>query len=148
MEKFKWQLFTFWLAMILIVAALVATSACNKNAVQAPLPTGAVNQVDFDTYRGLIDVQAAMLSIEDDISSGVVTMNATQLTVLGQVRKDYNIAEAAWQAYHAGATGDAAGLQAAVNQVVGDLVGLATAFPANQKVQQAAAAHPAVPAKK
>ena len=103
---------------------LVLMAGCAKK-VTAPLP-GAINSFDSLSYQTLMDAQAAINAVKDDIAANKFTPTPTQKTVLNQAIGGYHIAQAAWQAYHSGATSDTAGLTSAINQLVADVAALAT----------------------
>jgi hypothetical protein len=118
------------IAPILLMLILVA--ACHKNTVQAPLPAGAINQLDATAYRVLSDAQAAINSLKGDIESGKMTVTDTQKAVLNQVIAHYNVAEGLAQSYHAtGGVGDTTALTNAISQLVQDIASL------TQQAQQA-----------
>jgi hypothetical protein len=111
--------------ILTLVLAILAGAGCAKQAVKAPLP-GAINSFDQMSYQTLMDAQAGINAVKADVSSGKVTLTAPQKTVLNQAIADYDIAQAAWHAYHSGATADPAGLTSAINQIVADIAALAT----------------------
>jgi lysozyme family protein len=78
------------------------------------------------SYTTLMDAQAGINAVKADVSSGKVTLTATQKTVLNQAITDYDLAQASWLAYHSGATTDVTGLTSAINQIVADIAALAT----------------------
>lgn len=110
----------FFLSLVLATAVLGI--ACNK-PVQAPVP-GSLNAFDASSYRSLIDAQAAINAVKTDAAAGKIVLTPAEKTVLNKAIADYNIAEAAWQAYHAGTTADTATLTTAINQLVADIAAL------------------------
>ena len=109
-----------------LVLVLTAGMGCaSKSTVTAPLP-GAINSFDQVSYQALMDSQAAINAVKADVASQKVTLTATQKKVLNQAITDYDVAQAAWQAYHAGATSNTAALTQAINQIVADIAALAT----------------------
>ncbi len=125
------------LGFALGVGLLVALSGCKTvtTAVQtAPLP-GACNAVDSTMYQTLVTAQASILSLESTLANPGTTP-ATVTTLKPYVSESvtaYNLAEAAWQAYHAACvvngSASSAAAQAAVNT-------LQTAISATPKVTQ------------
>lgn len=107
-----------------LIATIALTVGCAKH-VAAPVP-GAINVFDSTSYRTLVDAQAAIQSVKADVANGKKTLNPTEKAVLNQAIQDYNIAQAAWQAYHAGATQDTTTLASAINQLVLDIAGIAS----------------------
>jgi len=106
---------------------LAAGLGCAKK-VTAPLP-GAINSFDSTTYQTLMDAQAAINAVKADVASGKLVPTPIQKSVLNQAISDYDLAQAAWHAYHSGATSDTAGLTAAIDQIVADIAAIA------QKIQ-------------
>jgi hypothetical protein len=113
------------LVVALALALSLAGLGCANKAATAPIP-GAINSFDQMSYQTLMDAQAGINAIKADIASGKVTLTATQKTVLNQSIQDYDLAQAAWQVYHSGATSNTAALTAAINQIVADIAALAT----------------------
>src|SRR5881392_2831668 len=90
-------------AISILALALMLAVGCHHNpstVTPAPLPSGAVNQIDADAFRALADTQAFVNSVKDDQASGAVTLTATEKTVFNQVIQDYDIAEPLAKAYH------------------------------------------------
>lgn len=117
--------------LFFVVLALAAAMGCARK-VAAPLP-GAINSFDSISYVTLMDTQAAINAVKDDVAAGKITLSPTQKTVLNQAIQDYDIAQASWQAYHSGATGDTAGLTAAINQIVADVAAIAVKIQGGAK---------------
>lgn len=109
---------------LVITILLCACLGCNKKAVTAPLP-GAINSFDSLSFQSLMDAQAAINAVKADISDGKFKPTPAQKSVLNQAIGDYDLAQAAWQAYHAGATNDVTALQNAINQIVADVAQIA-----------------------
>jgi len=105
------------LALLLLSLSLAGCAA--KSPVTAPVP-GSINSFDALSYRTLMDAQAAIQSVK---GSALATQ---QKAVVNQAIQDYNVAEAAWQAYHAGATSNPAALTAAINALVADVAAITT----------------------
>jgi hypothetical protein len=108
--------------------ALLFIAGCAKQ-VTAPLPAGALNTFDADSYRVLSDAHAAIQSIRDDAAAGKITLNAGQKVVVNHVIADDNTADHLYQAYHANGTGDTTALSQAIQALIADLASLSTAFP-------------------
>jgi lysozyme family protein len=117
--------------LVLLVVTLML-GGCAKQAVQAPFP-GAINSFDQVSYQTLMDTQAAINAVKADVASGKVTLTATQKSVLNQAIQDYDLAQAAWQAYHSGATSDTVGLTNAIDQIVADIAALASKIQSGGK---------------
>jgi hypothetical protein len=112
--------------VLLLTLTLAAGLGCAaKTTVTAPIP-GAINSFDSVSYQTLMDAQAAINAVKADVAAGKVTLTATQKTVLNQAIQDYDLAQAAWQAYHAGSTSNTVALTSAINQIVADIAALAT----------------------
>jgi len=109
---------------LLLALTLLAALGCAKK-VSAPVP-GSINSFDALSYQTLMDVQAAITAVKLDISSGKFAPTPAQKAVVNQAITDYDLAEAAWHAYHSGATGDATGLSTAINQCIADIAAIAS----------------------
>lgn len=105
---------------------LVAVSGCFKSNT---LPTGAINTFDADSYQTLMTAQATLNSFKAQEPTIVVTVPAFK-TVLNQAIADYNVAEGAWQTYHAGG-GNSAAVTAALTTLAVDITKLAGLIPAS-----------------
>jgi len=113
-------------AIAVLGCGMALGAGCHSSAIKAPVPiSGSVNQFDSDTYRGLMDAEAAINSLKADIAVGRLTETPTIKTALNQAITDYNAANALWQAYHAtaGATQQAA-VQAAMTKLNGDVTAI------------------------
>lgn len=116
-----------WICLIVITGALlVAGCAHQVTAAPAPLPPGALNAFDADSYRTLADGHAAVQSLQQQAAAGTLTLNASQKTVLNKAITDVNTADHLYSLYHAEAGGDTTALSTAIQQVVADLAALAT----------------------
>jgi hypothetical protein len=113
--------------MIVITGALLLAGCVHP--ANAPLPAGALNTFDADSYRTLADAHAAVQSIQGDVSAGKVTLNDGQKVVVNKAIADVNTADHLYKLYHANAAGDTTQLTQAIQLVVGDLAALSTAFP-------------------
>lgn len=108
---------------LLIGAVLVLGCACHKNVVTAPVP-GQLNTFDAYAYRVLYDAQAAINSFKGSASAS----NPSVKPVLNQAIADYDIAESAYQVWHAaGGTGSTVAVTQAISKVQSDIAGIATA---------------------
>lgn len=110
--------------VFLLALSLLAGFGCAKK-VTAPLP-GSINSFDSLSYQTLMDAQAAINAVKDDIADKKFTPTQAQKAVINQAIGGYDLAETAWHAYHSGATADTAGLTAAINQLIADIAALAS----------------------
>ena len=101
---------------------LTLTVACATATKPTTLPPGAINTFDADSYITLMGAQAVINSVKADI--GKLPPGAKP--ILNQAIASYNVAEAAWQAYHSGANGNTAALTTALTQVSADVAALLT----------------------
>jgi hypothetical protein len=99
-------------ALPLLLMILVG---CAAKSPTATLPTGAIDSTDATVYRILSDAQAFLSDIRAGVSGGSLVLSPTQKTAFNDLVKSYNATEGAYQAYHAGASKDAAGLTASAN---------------------------------
>ncbi len=113
------------LATLILAVLSLGLVGCHKATVPAPIP-GQINTFDGYAYRSLMDAQAAINSLKANVASGQLTLNASQRVVFNQIVADYNTANALWQTYHAGATGDQAALTSALTTLVTDISTIAT----------------------
>ena len=100
--------------LTILILALTMGVGCHKATVTAPipLPAGAQNSFDFYAWRSLLDAQAAIDSLKKNIASGQLVLTASQTVFFNKIILDYNTANAMWQTYHSGATGNSAALTA------------------------------------
>lgn len=110
---------------------MIGGVACHKNTPAAPIP-GQINTFDGTAYRTLMDAQAAINSVRNDVASGKLILTAAQRNVFNQIIADYNTANALWQTYHAGATNNAQALTSAINQLVVDISTISNQFKGGQ----------------
>src|SRR5580698_5535183 len=111
-------------------AALLALALCipmlGCGAVQtttppAALAPGALNQFDQDSYKALLALQASLKSLNASYAANPAQL-ASLKPALDQAATDYNIAELAWQTYHAAATAaNQTAVTNALNQVQTDI---------------------------
>ena len=117
------------LAAIVLALAMTFTSGCAKTAAVAPVP-GQINTFDAYAYRVLFDAQAAINSFKGSVSA----TNASVKPVLNQAIADYDIAESAYQVWHAaGGTGDTTAVTQAIAKVQSDISAISTAAAAGGK---------------
>jgi hypothetical protein len=120
---------TFGIAGLLIMALLTMPFAgCGK--AKGQLPPGAINSFDATTYSLLLSFQKGIDSVKADFATQSPAVQAQAAPFINQAVKDYNIGEAAWQAYHSGATADTNGLTSALWQLTADLGNLGRMTPA------------------
>jgi hypothetical protein len=117
---------TLWVSLIIVCGVLLLAGCAHT--VTAPLPAGALNTFDADSYRTLSDAHAAVQSIQQDASAGRVQLDGAQKQTLNKAIVDVNTADHAWKLYHSTGAGDTAGLTQAIQEVVADLAAL-TSFP-------------------
>jgi hypothetical protein len=118
---------------LLLLAVLLVSTSCQKNAVKAPVP-GAINTLDATSYRAIADAQSVIHSAKIweqctdksfpqslDVDGIMETCNATTGPFPMNYKPDlnkaidaYNLASSLGRAYHSGASQDTAGLSAAV----------------------------------
>lgn len=122
--------------LLTVVMALALSSACSKKAITAPVP-GTINTFDAYSARVIGDAQEAILSAKawemcsDSASAPFVTVDgstrpcdvtapkfpAAGRPYLFQAEEAYNVALAAAQTYHAGASSDTTGLAQGLTQL-------------------------------
>jgi hypothetical protein len=105
-----------------VVLAVLVLAACPNNPKPQTLPPGALNQFDATSYTALMGAQAVLNSVKADIDK----LPPAAKPALNKAIASYNVAEAAWQAYHAGKTDDQATLTKAISQATGDVASLLT----------------------
>ena len=107
--------------MALSLSACKTTTAANP----ATLAPGAYNQTDQLLYQSLMAVQASINSLKTQ-----VTANLSLKVPLNQAIQDYDIAEVAYQTYHAALatnpTTSPASVQSAISKVQTDLSSVGT----------------------
>jgi hypothetical protein len=107
---------------LLLLCGVLGFGMMGCKAASTTLPPGALNTFDADSYQSLMVAQAALNSFK----AQSVTLSATSPTfkpVLNQAITDYNVAESAWQAYHAG-NGTSAAVTAALATITADILKL------------------------
>jgi predicted lipoprotein len=110
------------LKVVSVLLALLVLVACPNNPKPQTLPPGALNQFDATSYESLMGAQAVLNSVKADLSK----LPPEAKPALNKAIASYNVAEAAWQAFHAGKSNDQAALTAALSQAVGDVAALLT----------------------
>lgn len=103
-----------------VLLAVLGMVGCAAQGSHATLPTGALNQFDATSYESLMGAQAVLNSAKADVSKLPVGAKP----ILNKAIASYNVAEAAWQAYHAGSNNDQAALQKAIAQATADVAAL------------------------
>jgi hypothetical protein len=91
---------------------LAVMLGCAAHTVKAPVP-GALNSFDADSYQTLMTAQATLNSLK---STAATTPSLKP--ILNQAISSYDVAETAWQAYHAAAS---TATQAALTTSLSDL---------------------------
>ncbi len=117
------------LAAIALGAVLIAPMGCKKPSAANPvtLAPGAYNQTDQTLFQSLMAVQASLNSLKATLANPQTTAQTvnTLKPYVNQAITDYNIAEVAWQTYHAAlmtnASASPAAAQAAISKVQTDL---------------------------
>jgi hypothetical protein len=110
------------LKVVSVLLALLVLVACPNNPKPQTLPPGALNQFDATSYESLMGAQAVLNSVKADLSK----LPPDAKPALNKAIASYNVAEAAWQAFHAGKSNDQAALTAALSQAVADVAALLT----------------------
>ena len=105
-----------------VLLALLVLVACPNNPKPQTLPPGALSQFDATSYESLMGAQAVLNSVKADLSK----LPPDAKPALNKAIASYNVAEAAWQAFHAGKSNDQAALTAALSQAVADVAALLT----------------------
>jgi hypothetical protein len=113
------------LALFLILAAPILTG-CAK---AAPLPTGAYAPLDASINESLQAAHAAIVQYSADVRNGIHTPTADERTAVNKLIGALNIADPAYQAYHAQLAAnpsapEPAALIAALSSVVSNLSAL------------------------
>jgi len=117
------------LKLAAVILAMLVLAACPNNPKPQTLPPGALNQFDATSYTSLMGAQAVLSSVKADIDK----LPPDAKPALNRAIASYNIAEAAWQAYHAGKSDDQATLTKAISQAVGDVATLLTQVSGGKK---------------
>ena len=117
------------LKLAAVIVAMLVLAACPNNPKPQTLPPGALNQFDATSYTSLMGAQAVLNSVKADIDK----LPPDAKPALNRAIASYNVAEAAWQAYHAGKSDDQATLTRAISQAVGDVATLLTQVSGGKK---------------
>src|SRR3974377_2292820 len=80
-----------------VVLAALVLAACPNNPKPQTLPPGALNQFDATSYTSLMGAQAVLNSVKADVSK----LPPEAKPALNKAIAAYNIADAAWEGYHA-----------------------------------------------
>jgi cytochrome b561 len=87
-------------AALVLFAICVALPLAGCKPVTATLPPGALNTFDASSYESLMVAQATLNALK--VQAPAIEQSVPQFKgVLNQAINDYDIAETAWQAYHA-----------------------------------------------
>jgi hypothetical protein len=92
----------YTLSLALIAMLLMVGIGCANNPKPQTLPTGATSAADANSYRVLNDAHAFLQSIRDSVTSGKLTLSATQKQAFNDLVLSSNAADALWQTCHAG----------------------------------------------
>ena len=110
------------LATFALIGVLTLTLfGCAAKITPTTLPPGAINTFDANSYITLMGAGAVIRSVKADIGK----LPPEAKPALNKAIASYDIAEAAWQAEHAG-TGNPAALTAAITQATADVATLLT----------------------
>src|ERR1035441_3247062 len=85
-----------------VLVALLVLAACPNNPKPQTLPPGALSQFDATSYESLMGAQAVLNSVKADLSK----LPPDAKPALNKAIASYNVAEAAWQAFHDGKSND------------------------------------------
>ncbi len=107
----------------ILCLTLVLAGCGVKASAPVPPPPGAVNSIDAQFFASLSAAQATLNSLKASEPA-----NPQIKTALNQAIEDYNLAEVAYQTFHAallaGQTPDSSSVQTSINQVQSDLAGI------------------------
>ena len=109
------------LSFTLLAVLCIALVGCANQTKPTTLPTGAIDQTDATVYRVLTDAQAFLTDIRAGSTSGKLVLSPAQKTTFNALVTSYDATESLWQAYHAKASTDAAGLTASANTLNANL---------------------------
>lgn len=102
----------------LVAAGFVLGMMNGCKAANATLPAGAINSFDATSYQSLMVAQATLNTFKAQAPN---FPQPPFKTALNQAIADYNVAESAWQVYHAG-NGTSAAVTAAMAIVAIDIL--------------------------
>jgi len=107
--------------LTLLVLAPIGCKPATSTTPPAALVPGALNSFDQTSYTALMAAQASLNSLDTSYEENPTAL-ASLKPILDQASTDYNIAELAWQTYHAAATtANQAAVTNALNNVQSDL---------------------------
>lgn len=112
------------------IAALAGCKKTTATGPTAPPLAGACNPADQGMYQTLVFAQGSLLNLKATLADPKTDPNTVSALTpyYNQAKTDYNIAEAAWQGYHAVClvtpSASPATAQAAVSKLGGDLQSL------------------------
>jgi hypothetical protein len=116
------------LMMVICTIGMLSLSGCGKKT----LPPGALNQADFQSYDFLTTLKGSIDGFKTSYAAMTPAQQAQVKGPLNQAIKDYNLAEAAWQAEHAIGSGDLTNVNTLINNVLNDISALTTAIQQQQ----------------
>lgn len=106
----------------IILALCIALAGCRAaTTAPPPLAPGALNQFDQTSYQTLLAVQATIHSLQDSYNANPTGL-ASIKAPLNQATGDFNLADIAWQTYHAAASAaNQTAVTSALNKVQTDV---------------------------
>jgi len=93
------------------------------------LATNARDAADANSFRVIADSWAFLVSIQNSVTTGKLTLSATQKAAFNDTVAAYNTAYALGLAYHSGASSNATDLNNATNTLVAKLANAKTVIP-------------------
>ena len=118
------------LVLALGFLAGIAVLGCKKTGTTgaaAPPLTGACNAADSAMFQTLVFAQGSLLNLKGTLAASTTAPKtvSTLTPYYTQAKQDYNIAETAWQVYHAACVANPAApvttAQTAVNKLSSDI---------------------------
>lgn len=103
----------------LLLSLTLGMAGCHQ-PVNTPLPAGALNTFDADSYKSLMVAQASLNAFKRAATPEPVP---GYTKTLNKAIADYNVAEAAWQSYHAG-NGSSAAVTGAIGIIGVDILAM------------------------
>jgi hypothetical protein len=100
----------------LLIAVMAVTIGCGPKKSVAVHP-GAISKLDSYAYDLLLVEQDAIKSVQASFAQGALPPSSKE--AINAAVAQYNVAEAAWQSYHAGLSKDTTILQNALDGLVG-----------------------------
>lgn len=111
-------------ATLLALALCIPMLGCGAVQTTTPpaaLAPGALNQFDQDSFKALLAFQASLKSLNASYAANPTGLAALK-PAIDQAANDYNLAELAWQTYHAVVTAaNQAAVTSALNKVQSDI---------------------------